>query len=160
MINEKPLTGYDIMRTIKETTQGFWKPTPGGVYPVLKKLETEGLVHGDWFTYNGRKRKTYVITDEGKHILEHVLLKQSEIALGINRLFEGFIKDMFGFENPSITPSSIFAFFTTEVVNEELEDLESKRETILNLMESLQRCLNVIDAKIEETKSYERRSTF
>jgi DNA-binding PadR family transcriptional regulator len=149
-----------MMRSIRETTQGFWKPTPGGVYPVLKKLETEGLVHGDWFTHNGRKRKTYVITNEGKHTLEHVLLKQSEIALGINRLFEGFIKDMFGFENPRIAPPSIFAFFTTEAVDEELNELEARRDSILSLMESLQRCLNVIDAKIEETKTLEKRSTF
>jgi DNA-binding PadR family transcriptional regulator len=157
MINEKPLTGYDIMRSIKETTQGFWKPTPGGVYPVLKKLETEGLVHGDWFTYNGRKHKTYVITEDGKRTLEHVLLKQSEIALGINRLFDGFIKDMFGLENPHIAPHSIFAFFTTEVVDEELKELEARRVTILNLMESLQQCLNIIDSKITEEK---KKSTF
>lgn len=46
MINERPLTGYEIMRTMYETTQGFWRPTPGGVYPVLKKLESEGSFAG------------------------------------------------------------------------------------------------------------------
>jgi len=153
MINERPLTGYDIMRSIRETTQGFWKPTPGGVYPVLKKLESEGLVHGDWYVYKGRKRKTYVITDEGRKILEHVLLKQSEIALGINRLFESFIKDMFGFENPHVAPPSIFAFFESQDIDVELEELEAKRETILNLMNSLQRCLNNVEQKIRERRS-------
>lgn len=153
IVNERALSGYDIMRLIRETTQGFWRPTPGGVYPVLKKLEAEGLIQGEWFSYKARKRKLYMITDEGKKTLERVLLKQSEIALGINRLFGGFVKESFGLDNPLVAPPSIFSLFMSDLMSEdEAEELEARRKTILCLMESLQRCLDTINAKLEEEK--------
>jgi len=157
MINERPFTGYDVMRVMRETTQGFWKPTPGGVYPVLKKLENEGLVQGEWSSNKGRKRKVYVITDDGKKTLEKVILKQSEIALGINRLFESFLKDMFDLDNPHVAPPSIFSMFISEVMTEEFKELKARRETILSTMQSLQECLDVVDTKLEKAK---KRSTF
>jgi DNA-binding PadR family transcriptional regulator len=156
MINEKPLTGYDVMRVMRETTQGFWKPTPGGVYPVLKKLENEGLVHGAWSSHKGRKKKVYVITDDGRRTLDRVLIKQSEIALGINRLFESFLRDMTGLMNPHVAPPSIFTMFTSELMGEEIKELEARRETIMSLMESLQQCLDAMEKQINE----KRKSTF
>lgn len=154
MINERPLSGYEIMRTMRETTHGFWKPTPGGVYPVLKKLEAEGLVRGEWLAYKGRKRKIYNITEEGKRILEHVLLKQSEIALSINRIFESFLKDMFRIENPQVAPPCLFSAFMSDLesVDDEIEELKAKRETLLRMMEVLKQCLDAIDARLEEAK--------
>jgi len=152
MINERPLTGYDIMRSIRETTDGSWSPTPGGVYPVLKKLEVEGLVHGEWYVHKGRKCKTYVITESGKRTLENVLLKQSQIALGINRLFESCMKDILGSEHPFVARPVIFAMLEDGSVRQELEELEEKREAVLELIDSLQRYLADIDAKIAELK--------
>ncbi|MDI9644057.1 MAG: helix-turn-helix transcriptional regulator [Candidatus Verstraetearchaeota archaeon] len=159
MINERPLSGYEIMRTMRETTQGYWKPTPGGVYPVLKKLELEGLVRGEWLAYKGRKRKVYNITEDGRRILEHVLLRQSEIAMSINRVFESFLKDMFSLNNPQVAPPCLFTTFISELdsIEEEVETLKAKREMILRLIEMLQRCLETIESKLEETKT---KSTF
>ncbi|MBC7120586.1 MAG: PadR family transcriptional regulator [Candidatus Methanosuratus sp.] len=152
MINEKPLTGYEMMRTMRETTQGFWRPTPGGVYPVLKKLESEGLVHGEWCAYKGRKRKIYHITDEGRRILDHVLLKQSEIAMSINRIFESLLKDMFPIDNPQVAPPCLFSVFVSEMgtVESEIGDLKEKRDALVRMIEILQQCLAVIDERIAE----------
>ncbi|MDI9609480.1 MAG: PadR family transcriptional regulator [Candidatus Verstraetearchaeota archaeon] len=154
MINERPLTGYEIMRTMYETTQGFWRPTPGGVYPVLKKLESEGLVRGEWHAYKGRKRKIYTITEDGRRILEHVLLKQSEIAMSINRIFESFLKDMFSFNNPQVAPPCLFSVFMSDTgaVEAEIESLKEKRETLLRMIEILRKCLAEIDGRLEEAK--------
>ncbi len=159
MINEKPLTGYDIMRTMCETTQGFWRPTPGGVYPVLKKLESEGLVRGEWQAYKGRKRKIYTITEDGRKILEHVLLKQSEIAMSINRIFESFLKDIFDFNSPQVAPPCLFSAFMpdTGVVDDEIEDLKEKREALLRMIGILKQCLAEIDDRLAEA---EREATF
>ena len=157
MINDSPCTGYDIMRVMRETTQGFWKPTPGGVYPVLKKLENEGLLRGAWSSHKGRKRKVYAITNDGRRTLDRVIIKQSEIALGINRLFDSFLKDMTGMMNPHVAPPSIFTIFTSELMSEEIKELESRRETILSLMESLQQCLDAMENQIKVKR---RKSTF
>ena len=36
LLNKKPAHGYEIMKEINNRTKGFWKPTAGGVYPILE----------------------------------------------------------------------------------------------------------------------------
>lgn len=157
MINERSMTGYDIMRLMREITEGHWKPTPGGVYPVLKRLEGEGMVKGEWSSNKGRRRKVYVITEEGKRVLDRVLLRQSEIAFGINRLFESLLKDMFSLPAPQVAPPSIFAMLMPDDMSDEVKELEERRAMITSLMESLQETLDILDSKIRAAK---KRSTF
>lgn len=157
MINDKSMTGYDIMRFMREVTEGHWKPTPGGVYPVLKRLEGEGMVKGEWDSNSGRRRKVYVITPEGKRILDRVLLRQSEIAFGINRLFDSLLKDMFNLQAPMVAPPSIFNMVISEEMPDEVKELEERREMVVSLMESLQETLGILDDRIRRAK---RRSNF
>jgi len=152
MINERPMTGYGVMRLMREITEGHWKPTPGGVYPVLKRLEVEGLVKGEWSSEKGRRRKEYVITDEGRHTLDKVLLKQSEIAFGINRLFDSFLKGMFSVENPRVAPSGILTILLSQQLPDEAETLEERRDMVSSLLESLQHVLSELDERIEAEK--------
>ncbi|MBV9951588.1 MAG: PadR family transcriptional regulator, partial [Acidimicrobiia bacterium] len=39
------------------------------VYPALHKLEAAGLVASDWSTIDGRKRRVYALTDNGRAAL-------------------------------------------------------------------------------------------
>jgi PadR family transcriptional regulator PadR len=157
MINEKSMTGYDIMRLMGEITEGHWKPTPGGVYPVLKRLEGEGMVKGEWSSNKGRKRKVYIITEEGRRILDRVLLRQSEIAFGINRLFDSLLKDMFNIPASRVAPPSIFAMVISEEIPIEVKELEERRVMVARLMGSLQETLNMVDSRIRAAK---KRSNF
>ena len=70
LINKRPAHGYEFMKEIKEKTGGFWTPTAGGVYPILRDLENSNYIVGEWETQNNRKLKTYRITDSGRQILE------------------------------------------------------------------------------------------
>lgn len=151
MINDKAMTGYDIMRLMGEITEGHWRPTPGGVYPVLKRLECGGLVKGEWFSNKGRRRKEYIITEQGRKTLDRVLLKQSEIAFGINRFFESFLKDMFSMPNPQVAPPSLFTVLTYEIPDE-AEELEERRVMISALIDSLQEILADLDERLETAK--------
>ena len=157
MINEKSMTGYDIMRLMSEITEGHWKPTPGGVYPVLKRLEGGGLVHGEWSAKKGRRRKAYVITDEGRKSLDRVLLRQSEIAFGINRLFDSFLKDIFELSTPQVSPPSIFTMVFQEEMPDKAKDMEERREMIISLIQSLQQTLGILDERLKAAK---KKSTF
>ena len=157
MINEKSMTGYDIMRFMREITEGHWKPTPGGVYPVLKRLEGEGMVKGAWDSNRGRRRKVYVITPEGRRTLDKVLLRQSEIAFGINRLFDSLLKDMFNLHAPRVAPPSIFTMVLSEDMPDEIKELEERRAMVANLLESLQEALDLLDNRLSVAK---RRANF
>lgn len=59
--NEKK-RGVDIMDEMERRSMGFWKPSPGSVYPVLKSLVSEDLI---------RKNEdgTYELTDKGYDLL-------------------------------------------------------------------------------------------
>jgi PadR family transcriptional regulator PadR len=157
MINEKSMTGYDIMRCMREVTEGHWAPTPGGVYPVLKRLEGESMIKGKWSEINGRRRKEYAITEEGKKALDRVLLKQSEIAFGINRFFDSFLKDMFQLTNPRISPPSVFTMLFSDEIPDEVKELEERRAMIMSLMDSLQHSLDLME---EHIKAAKKRSNF
>jgi len=40
----KPKHGYEIIQDINAKTEGAWSPGAGSIYPILKKLVSEGLI--------------------------------------------------------------------------------------------------------------------
>jgi DNA-binding PadR family transcriptional regulator len=66
LLAEEPRNGYQIMQEVEERSDGLWRPSPGSVYPALQQLEDEGLIRSE--EIDGRK--LYVITDEGRALLE------------------------------------------------------------------------------------------
>ena len=46
LLSNKPSHGYEIMKEIKDRSKGFYKPTPGGVYPILRDLEKTEYIKG------------------------------------------------------------------------------------------------------------------
>lgn len=67
MLAEKPMHGYEIIRTLEEKSHGFWRPSPGSIYPTLQLLEEEELVNSS--DENGKK--VYTLTDKGRAEAEH-----------------------------------------------------------------------------------------
>jgi DNA-binding PadR family transcriptional regulator len=64
LLNERPMHGYEIIKEIAGRSGGWWRPSPGSVYPTLQLLADEGLIVTE-ATDEGGKR-LYTITDEGK----------------------------------------------------------------------------------------------
>ena len=63
MIRTSPRNGAEIMSEIETMTQGWWRPSPGSVYPILEDLTKDGLI---------RKRDDgrYELTSKGKESIE------------------------------------------------------------------------------------------
>ncbi|GAB4005935.1 helix-turn-helix transcriptional regulator [Spirosoma migulaei] len=57
--------GYQITQAVKERTHGELTLTFGALYPVLHKLEQEGLLINESIEVDGRLRKYYSLTDSG-----------------------------------------------------------------------------------------------
>lgn len=66
LLTEQPRHGYEIISEIAERSGGFWKPSPGSIYPTLQLLADEGLVRS---TEDGGKR-LFELTDEGRAAAE------------------------------------------------------------------------------------------
>ena len=75
MIKEKPRHGYDIIRELEEQSYGFYKPSPGVVYPTLQMLEEMGYVSST----EVEGKKVYQINAEGRAFLD----KKRIIAEGV-----------------------------------------------------------------------------
>ncbi len=44
ILHTSPKNGVEIMDGIESMTRGWWRPSPGSVYPLLKALEEDGLL--------------------------------------------------------------------------------------------------------------------
>ena len=66
-LNEKPMSGSELMEQIENHAGGFWKPSPGSIYPLLAWLQDSGYIK-ELPTENGMKR--YELTDTGKSLLD------------------------------------------------------------------------------------------
>ena len=66
-LNEKPMSGSELMEQIEKHTGGTWKPSPGSIYPLLSWLQDNGYIK-ELPTENGMKR--YELTQSGKNLLE------------------------------------------------------------------------------------------
>ena len=77
LLDEKPLSGSEIMNEIETKTDGRWKPSPGSIYPLLAWLQEKGYTKEISNQEPGMKR--YTLTDEGKAFLKEHLKKRIEI---------------------------------------------------------------------------------
>jgi DNA-binding PadR family transcriptional regulator len=154
LLSKKPSHGYEIMKEIKDRTKGFWRPTAGGVYPILRDLEKAGYIKGEWLTQKNRRTKAYEITEAGGLILKHAIVKQSEIANNMNALFQEFASDVLNIESKKlpmpIMPTPFSAFL--EEKNEEAENLEQKCKHLKYTIEMLQRELQSISKRTAKAK--------
>jgi DNA-binding PadR family transcriptional regulator len=66
-LNQKPMSGSELMEEIHKHTGGNWKPSPGSIYPLLAWLQDNSFVK-ELPTENGFKR--YELTPSGKEFLD------------------------------------------------------------------------------------------
>jgi DNA-binding PadR family transcriptional regulator len=58
--------GYEITQRMRDLTAGQVQLTEGALYPLLHKLEADGLVETEQEMYNNRMRKYYRLSRKGK----------------------------------------------------------------------------------------------
>jgi DNA-binding PadR family transcriptional regulator len=157
LLNKKPSHGYEIMNEIKDRTGGFWKPTAGGVYPILRDLEKTGYIKGEWHKQNNRKIKTYKITEKGKTILKDAVIKQNEIANNINTLFQEFARDVLNMQSAKVSmpvmPNLFEAFLEEENKTTDIEELEHQRTHLKQSISMMQKKLKSIDKELADEKA-------
>jgi DNA-binding PadR family transcriptional regulator len=66
LLAEQPRHGYEIIREIGERSGGFWKPSPGSVYPTLQMLADEDLV----VSKDEGGKKLFELTESGRAAAE------------------------------------------------------------------------------------------
>lgn len=62
--------GYDVTKSLKNS--GL-EVEEGTIYPLLRRLEDDGLLSSRWDTEDSRPRKYYQITEYGREVRENCL---------------------------------------------------------------------------------------
>ena len=89
VIAQSPSYGYQIVKRINTEAQDLFEWQEGTVYPVLHKLEKDGLIRSQWQTADtGRRRKYYYITSHGKEALADYSVQWTEFNNLVVRITE------------------------------------------------------------------------
>ena len=72
-----PRYGYELRQALAD--QGM-PIEEGTLYPLLRRLETQGLLQSEWKTESGSPRRYYALTGDGRKLLK----KLTESWQGMN----------------------------------------------------------------------------
>src|SRR6266702_4591821 len=123
-ISQKHNNGYEIIQDIDSKTEGAWRPGAGSLYPILKKLVSEGLIKADPEPSNEATRRVYQITPKGVESLAHA----KEMFANFQQRF-GSLRRLF---IELIDPENLATFFVDgsnrqfQMAQEMLESKQSK----------------------------------
>lgn len=88
---EKPMYVYEIIKSIYNKTQEFYKPSPGSIYPVLRALIREGLV--EVRELDGKK--IYKLTEKGLEKYNQIKKETKDFFDSNSRLKKEVIDTLF-----------------------------------------------------------------
>jgi len=115
LLYEKNLNGAGIMDEMEKQTMGWWRPSPGSVYPMLESMVEEGIIVK-------LKDGKYNLTSEGKSSLEITGMRFGRTP----RTVEGILGEISGFLS-----------LLEDTVNSENEKNERIREQIDKLSDRM-----------------------
>ena len=73
LVEAEPAYGNRLIEEIERITEGVISVNPNTIYPLLRQLEADELIHGDWEHPDRRTRRYYAITPAGRR--EHKRLR-------------------------------------------------------------------------------------
>ena len=76
LLSERPMNGYELITELETRSEGRWRPSPGAIYPALRKLEDRGSITS---TEVGGKLQ-FELTDRGRTMLAYYVEEQGDDA--------------------------------------------------------------------------------
>lgn len=70
VLGREPAHGYAILNSLRLASDGVFDLPEGTLYPILHRLEGQGLVRARWQSVGGRDRKVYSLTKAGHAAVE------------------------------------------------------------------------------------------
>jgi PadR family transcriptional regulator AphA len=124
LLNQAPGTPYDLKARVSFGLGNFWTVQHAQLYTETARLAAEGLLD-EQRESEGRRRKTYSITEAGKKVL------QEWLARPVNELAElrdpGLLKVFFGADPSMIAEGQL------EAHQKKLDEYEEARENLRDI---------------------------
>lgn len=82
---QQPTYGYNLVKIFGDNGIAF---EPNTLYPLMRRLESQGLLKSQWETGEAKPRKYYQITQDGKIVLAKAKEKWADFSHNVNKLLE------------------------------------------------------------------------
>ena len=80
-----PTYGYSLVQSLEEKDVRI---EAGTLYPLLRRLEKQGLLAGEWEVTGSKPRKYYHLSVKGQKVYDRLCAEWSKLVDGMNRLLE------------------------------------------------------------------------
>ncbi len=81
--------GFQIIKELRERSDGFFDLKEGTLYPALHRLEKRGYLKSEWVTESDRPpRKYYKLTNKGKKVLRSVSSEWLQMVESVKNVLE------------------------------------------------------------------------
>jgi PadR family transcriptional regulator PadR len=78
--------GYALRKALAEHGMAI---DEGTLYPLLRRLESQGLLESEWREEDKRKKRFYVLSSDGKLIFKQLLAEWRSIDSSLNGIVKG-----------------------------------------------------------------------
>jgi PadR family transcriptional regulator, regulatory protein PadR len=89
LLSRRSMYGYELGQAIRQTTGGTLEFGEGCIYPILHRLEAEGLLAAKRMVVGGRNRVVYRITTKGSKKFSLSLTTWQDVVRAIQRALQG-----------------------------------------------------------------------
>ena len=96
LINEGPSYGNQLMEKIGGMTAGVLSVNPNTMYPLLRQLESRGLIEGQWEHPERRSRRYYSLTDEGRAEYARLVEEVRPFLDSVKSSIDEIVREVYG----------------------------------------------------------------
>jgi PadR family transcriptional regulator PadR len=90
LLEKEDMYGYQISQKLKTDSENVFEMKEGTLYPMLHALENDNAISSYWLdAENGKKRKYYQITKEGKKLLSDKKKEWNVYTKAVNSIIGG-----------------------------------------------------------------------
>ena len=96
LISEGPSYGNQLMERIGAMTAGVLSVNPNTMYPLLRQLESRGLIEGQWEHPERRSRRYYSLTDQGREEYEKLRGDARPFLDSVKSSIDEIVREVYG----------------------------------------------------------------
>jgi len=89
LLDERPMYGYELVQAIHAATGQRLEFGEGCVYPILHRLESQGLLGSRRQAVAGRDRVVYRMTRQGRQQLSRSVLDWQRVVAAVGECLQG-----------------------------------------------------------------------
>jgi PadR family transcriptional regulator PadR len=95
-ISAGPSYGNQLMERIAEVTAGVLSVNPNTMYPLLRQLESRGLIEGQWEHPERRTRRYYSITRAGRREYDRLVEEVRPFLDSVRASIDEIVREVYG----------------------------------------------------------------